>query len=76
MLNEISHLNETLFQVYLGKYFFALLQHIDQPEWINTNSSEFDTIFKIAESNEKCESEGKKDRKVRERDRDIERLDR
>ena len=76
MLNEISHLNETFLQVYLGKYFFSLLQHIDQPEWINTNSSEFDTIFKIAETYGKCESGGKKERNARESDRNIERLDR
>lgn len=36
-------------QVYLGRYFYREFKDLKQPKWINTNCSEFDTIFKIAE---------------------------
>jgi hypothetical protein len=39
MIDEINNLNETLIQIYLGKYFYDDLQHFEQPNWINTNSS-------------------------------------
>lgn len=47
MLEEITKLNDQLLAVYLGKYFFEQLQDIPEPKWINTNSSQFDTIFKL-----------------------------
>lgn len=48
MMDEINNVNETLIQIYLGKYFYDDLQHLQLPVWINTNSREFDAIFKIA----------------------------
>lgn len=50
MMDEINNLNETLIQIYLGKYFYNDLQHLEMPVWINTNSKEFDTIFKKADN--------------------------
>lgn len=47
MLEEITKLNDQLLGVYLGKYFFEQLQDIPEPKWINTNSTQFDTIFKL-----------------------------
>jgi hypothetical protein len=40
-------------QVYLGKYFFKEMRMFEQPEWINPNSSDFDTIFKLSQSQDK-----------------------
>jgi hypothetical protein len=36
-------------QVYLGKYFFKEFREFQMPEWINPNSAEFDTIYKIVQ---------------------------
>ena len=30
----------------MSKYFYQFLEHLQQPEWIDTNSGEFDRIFK------------------------------
>lgn len=48
VLNELTILNEQLMHIYLGKYFFKALKDLQQPEWINPNSAEFDIIFKVA----------------------------
>ncbi len=47
MIEEVTELNEMLYQMYLGKYFYAYLRDLQMPYWINTNSEEFDTIFKL-----------------------------
>lgn len=47
MLEEISKLNEALLQVYLGKYFYKYLPDLTEPNWINTNSKDFDTLFAL-----------------------------
>ena len=42
-------LNEKIMQIYLGRYFFKEVKEFIQPKWINPNSQEFDTIFKIGQ---------------------------
>ena len=46
MLQEISIVNEGLFVLYFGKYIYAKICNIVEPNWINTNSKDFDKFFK------------------------------
>ena len=64
MLEEIAKINESLYTVYLGKYFFERIKDISEPPWLNINAKEFDSIFKLyrqakdsrTRSTEKCGS--------------------
>lgn len=46
MLEEISLVNEDLIVLYYGKYFYAKICNIVAPNWVNTNSKDFDKFFK------------------------------
>lgn len=55
LMKELTSINEELMQVYLGRYFYREFKDLKQPQWVNTNCSEFDTIFKIAEGYSKSQ---------------------